>query len=1276
MTTSGHQSKPIEHNMGSTQQLPQGSAFTTQASSNGLPFNAKKLLSRDSSQQKKLPQPTQQNKSVKMKQKPKHQILRQFKLISVNFKEAALDSPSFRASINHLDVQLMNIEQWLVAISSSLKKMPRYIKEVETFCDSFLEYLFPSFLQDGFIDQEYSSQALQATLAGLKQIWGKSLFALNINPSILNELTQFRITNVVRYRELRRKFEMSQRKYDRYMNVFASSSKSKDAVMVMEDAKQLYQVRKEYLHISLDVVCELQNMSAILDKLLVSLVTSLWEKKYAVFASNEPGDPLRRHYEQIQRVQGWSNSIATASNELKNDMLLARKQVEDGSNTQFQPSLNANDYKVSTISYKSLQDINEPAIEKHGYLFMKTWTEKSAKPIWVRRWCFIKNGVFGMYLLSPSQISVQESDKIGIFLCNMRYAPNEDRRFCFDLKTSEITVTLQAESLIELKSWLKVFENEKDRISALPPDDDLFRVASTRFPPIFVEFASTENTTMDLELSSTKVVNSSGQAIVSSSMLRNVDKFGKMYGVDLYADMPRVHPPFMTDRTKESFVAYCTSFRAIDIPQALTANVWGSVNWGLYYLHGAIDHTDAFPSQRISKDQSMIDYQDKYKGSAVPYPQFYPRELITFDIQMRALFENVVEAGEYCIMSFCCIWAPNSKQELSGRSFLTTHHIYFYMQALGFVALYKAYIGECVSIEVGSQSDFDTLKVYTVDGTIKLKLFMEDAKMIQRKFLYLIDNVVSDNPKNLEEVLTKFREIEASIHQEELDRKIIQEINKLTRNLSNKALINNRLLIGGDTASISPNKTGKTTSYQIDFTPQFYLVGERTYSLPPKAIFHALLGDDSDIFNRETATLKFGFEVKKPWRIDNKNGNNLYREGVKPVLLNGKKKLLKYAQVIERMEDNAYYVFTNKLSHFDFCFGSPFTTLGKYVVVGVAGKRTKVYFYSQTIFEYNSFWNPLIKQVVRSIALDQVSKINHKLRSSVKAIGTHGQIVKAIYLYGKLSHTSDPETEEVPTEIPVIKLGIDDCWNLLVHRVYSFCKDLIIGLISLAIQLIRITIRSLKSNQIYLVMIIALMCSNIFLLGKTSVTYWTVHKGNSLAQDFVKQNPLMLQRAVYSQDVIDEFKTRMSALNSTISSSKPFQLFENESFTYNYQNLSKLFDNNEIPRKSDVQEIHNKLRSEFRAIGIERYNLLVELRLLQNKEKEIAQREFTNWLVNELDRCDSMQEYVTSGVKANKKRKKANGFGGNSQQNRELIEGVDEVVSYCNNCRKVLSELL
>ena len=207
-------------------------------------------------------------------------------------------------------------------------------------------------------------------------------------------------------------------------------------------------------------------------------------------------------------------------------MVAARNQVEEGCNLQFQPSLNPNDFRATGINSRTLHEIDEPSIEKHGYLFMKTWSEKSAKPLWVKRWAFIKDGVFGLLVLSPSQTFVQESDKIGILLCNVRYAPNEDRRFCFEIRTSEFTAIFQAETLIELKSWLKVFENEKNRISGGGNvHEGLFHIASSRFPPIISEFASTVNTVIDRELTNTKVVNAEGQIITSSSLSGHIEKF-------------------------------------------------------------------------------------------------------------------------------------------------------------------------------------------------------------------------------------------------------------------------------------------------------------------------------------------------------------------------------------------------------------------------------------------------------------------------------------------------------------------------------------------------------------------------------------------------------------------------------------------------------------------------------------------------------------------------------------------------------------------------------
>ena len=155
---------------------------------------------------------------------------------------------------------------------------------------------------------------------------------------------------------------------------------------------------------------------------------------------------------------------------------------------------------------------------------MKTWTEKSSKPIWVHRWAFIKNGVFGLLVVSPSQTFVQETDKIGILLCNVRYAPNEDRRFCFEIRTNDFTAVFQAESLVELKSWLKVFENENLEF-LVPKQAMAIQYRIRKISPIISEFSSTVDTVIDQQLTNAKVTLAGGQIVAASSLSNHLERF-------------------------------------------------------------------------------------------------------------------------------------------------------------------------------------------------------------------------------------------------------------------------------------------------------------------------------------------------------------------------------------------------------------------------------------------------------------------------------------------------------------------------------------------------------------------------------------------------------------------------------------------------------------------------------------------------------------------------------------------------------------------------------
>ncbi|RCK60430.1 Membrane-anchored lipid-binding protein SIP3 [Candida viswanathii] len=1171
-------------------------------------------------------------------------LLRHFKLISVNFKEAALDSPSFRATINHLDLQITTIEQWLMALSSTFKKIPKYVKEVQGFCNSFLEHLVPTFLQDGIIDQEYTVSALHTTLDGLKTIWGLSLQSLNVNTRSLDTINKFKSDHIPKYQELRRRFYECQTKYDKYLSIYVSTSKSKDPLVVMEDAKQLFLVRKEYIHVSLDLVIELKDLSKSLNALLIGLNTELWKNKLNVFSPRGPGDHIKEQWEKIQRIQAWNDTYSIAIERLSSDMIAARNQVEEGCNLQFQPSLNPNDFRATGINSRTLQEIDEPGIEKHGYLFMKTWSEKSAKPLWVKRWAFIKDGVFGLLVLSPSQTFVQETDKVGILLCNVRYAPNEDRRFCFEIRTSDFTAIFQAETLVELKSWLKVFENEKNRISGSGNvHDGLFHIASSRFPPIISEFASTVNTVIDKELTNTKVVNADGQIITSSSLSGHIEKFEVFFERYMYFQIPKIHPPFITDTTKSSIIAYCLT-SATPIPNALTANIWGSVNWGLYYLH---DTGDDMMSHQEGQDLEMIKFQEEHLGVDKVYPAFYPNELVNLDIQMKALFQTVVEPGEYLVLSFSCVWSPNSKQELSGRCFITNRHVYFYMQALGFVALFKGFIGQLVSVDYTQQRNYDLMKVYNVDGVIKMKLYQESASLIKKKLVYLINNITSERPKGLREILTAFATIEREDAVEKFDQKILKEINQLSRGLSNKALKREKFFIGSDTASIESTQGADLVKHKINFTSDYALVGERTYSLPPKALFHALLGDKSALLKSQFSFASTEYLVYKPWKTS--ANKTMYRDMNIPCIYDGRKCKINVRQEINNMEDNTYYTFTQAMSKFEFMVGSPYSLVYKLVIVGDTGRKSRVFFYSKVIFDRVSVWNPIVRKVCEQIDANKMGKLDSGINDAVKEIGNSGQIVKAVYLYGKLSHTNDPETIEPGS---TLKFSLAFFLKLGLGKIIVKTYESLVRIVRTVYQLSLLLLKSLRMNLFLVLIIIILGLLNVFFIGKTTTSYWTVRRANKLAYEYVTKEPWMLQRSIYLQDIQDMLHDNVSIADDNACFSK----FKEKSFIFNFDADTEWNDY----FSSNSREVARLLKSSFQDIGIKRHELLVKLKILKEMEHEITLAEWQNWLLSEVRRCDYIRDNIAHQI----------------SNDDSYAEGLQSISEYCLECKKSLSALL
>lgn len=1158
----------------------------------------------------------------------------QFKLISVNFKEAALDTPSYRAAVNHLDFQVDNIEKWLRAFLASHRKISKSAKELQAYTNSFLEHIVPTFILDGLIDQEYTVQLLQTSLEALKTVWDESFAALSMNTYAVDNMNLVLFAAINRYKELRVAFDSAQEKYDRFLAAFMATPKAKDPTVVVEDARQLFQVRKTYTHASLELITELLSLGSLLDSQLVKLTTDLWKRKKHTFTLGVVANAhLRKLWDKLTRIQAWSDSYSVSVDSLKGEMLSARAQVESSLMFQFQPSANLNDYRTSVINSKSLADVTENGIEKHGYLFMKTWTDTASKPIWVKRWLFVKGGVFGLLVLSPSKTFVQETDKIGLLLCSVRYAPNEDRRFCFEIKTIDTTLIFQAETLLDLKSWLKVFENERQRVLHNDSANVLFNIASGRYPPIVTEFASTVNTVTDKQLTHQQIVNLLGQIITSSKLLAHIHENERFFKRHIYFQIPQIRPPFMTDSTRSSIISYSIS-AATTLPTALTANIWGSVNWGLYYLR-EVKYLNNHRVERVVDTESGLDDED----GPIRYPDYFPADLIPLDIQMRALFETAVEADDFCLLLFRCIWLPNLRQELSGCCFGTGNFLYFYMQLLGFTALTKVPIEHLVAVDCVLRKNVDVVKLTSLNGVIRIKLFVDDGNLIKQKLLYLINNKASEEVKHLHEVVNQLMRLDNQHHAEK----------EAVADTGLKGPENPESVL--KSFAISP-ETAESVHLTSDYLDVGHFVMRKTYQARPRALFHILLGDNSLILTRNISFAVLGSVTRAPW-MDTENG--LTREINMDAKYDGRMLgRVRVTQVVDQVLEDEFYLFTLTKQRFQLFCGTPFSVTYRVVIRAENKTQSSITLWAMTDFQSTAVFAWWIRLLGRSFFSSESREIHRKVQEAVETLGSTGQNAQAIYVYGKLTRT--PEKYDV-APVVITSLSMAHVLKVIFRKMawLVLYRTAAAGLF--ALNMMVALLKSLRMNQFLLAIIAVLALVNVFLAGKTTRSYWVARRADSLAKNLLTAEPMMLLRAVYSRDVQDLMRGEMEpAFN--VSDSPCFSAFQSKSFVANYDHVTAW---NQDYGDDATRAAARGLQLALHDIGVKRHELLVSLKMLSEMEKELAWGEWRNWLGSELQMCQRVRESQLEDVALT-------GEG----KDGDVRQGLESVMDYCRSCAQDL----
>jgi hypothetical protein len=268
----------------------------------------------------------------------------------------------------------------------------------------------PDFVMQGLVDQDYTMLAMRRYVEAMRFFWSHIITKVKMqNSKTVDPLLKLQKSEIRSYREARRNFEAAQSKYDNLLSRYAATSKTKEPSAIREDAFALSEAKKTYIKASFDLACIIQSVNRHVNIVIIDTMADPWLLRTKALIVSDP------RYHQIgvdmYRIKSWSKLIVGPLKALEAEMLRVRQELEQRAIERAAPSRDLKDYTqpFSSISHFVLdpKNIANASTEKHGWLFVKT-PAKAGRYVWVRRWAFVRNSLFGWLVLSPNKLRSRE----------------------------------------------------------------------------------------------------------------------------------------------------------------------------------------------------------------------------------------------------------------------------------------------------------------------------------------------------------------------------------------------------------------------------------------------------------------------------------------------------------------------------------------------------------------------------------------------------------------------------------------------------------------------------------------------------------------------------------------------------------------------------------------------------------------------------------------------------------------------------------------------------
>nr|XP_046194783.1 arf-GAP with coiled-coil, ANK repeat and PH domain-containing protein 3-like isoform X4 [Oncorhynchus gorbuscha] len=359
--------------------------------------------------------------------------------MTVDFEECIKDSPRFRAGINEVETDVVEIEaklDKLVKLCSGMIEAGRaYVSANKLFVTGIKD------LSQQCKKEEMISECLEKCGESLQEIVNYNMILFDqAQRSIKQQLHTFIKEDVRKFKETKKQFDRVREDMEiaQVKNAQAPRNKPHE---VEEATSSLTLTRKCFRHLALDYVLQINVLQAKKKFEILDAMLSFMRAQYSLF---------QQGYKILDEIDPYMKKLAAELDQLVIDSAMEKRDLEHKHATIQQRTLMEDfSYDDNKVEF----NVDAPnGVVMEGYLFKRA---SNAFKTWNRRWFSIQNSQLVYQKRLKDALTVVVED---LRLCSVKPCEDGERRFCFEVVSPTKSCMLQAESEKLRQAWIQAVQ--------------------------------------------------------------------------------------------------------------------------------------------------------------------------------------------------------------------------------------------------------------------------------------------------------------------------------------------------------------------------------------------------------------------------------------------------------------------------------------------------------------------------------------------------------------------------------------------------------------------------------------------------------------------------------------------------------------------------------------------------------------------------------------------------------------------------------------------------